>query len=270
MAYRGIDRVAIEAEARKIVMTVTGFPEERVIWARDQGNDVAVHRPFVSMFVRTPENEIRAGMIQYAKIHELWRVEVQDTTDGDYTVAISDVDHTITATGLAATAIRDELVTALAASLTSVTAPAGLISLDTEALVHGERLFAGVSSPVAGGLQLVRLRGNVVEVSAQEAEPVLELFCWGLYDRVSPGPEDYGEDTAEKLAMAFLSPQQNSEFRRTGHAIRRARFQESDRFLAGERETIGVVQITLGALACHIVDLGDTRGTQFNCTGTGL
>lgn len=269
MAHTGLNRAAIESEARALVMKVTGLPEEQVIWARDQGNTTAVHRPFVSMFIRTPENEVRAGMLQYGKIHEYWRTEVQGATDGDYTVTVSDVPHTISASGLTATQIRDALVAELASSTTSTSSGPGAISVDTVANDHGDRLMTTVSSP-SGELSLVRLRGNIVEVTAQEVEPVLELFCWGLYDETTPSSEDYGEATSERLAMAFMSPFENAAFRRTAHAIRRVRFLEQDRQVAGEVETIGVVQITLGALACHVVDLGDTREIPFNCTGSGV
>ncbi len=269
MAFTGLNRAAIEAEARALAMAVTGLPASQVIWARDAGNTTAVRRPFVSMFIRTPENEIRAGMLQYGKLFEYWRAEVRDDTDGDYSVNVSDVPHTINATGLTATQIRDALVAELASSVTSTSSGPGAISVDVEANEPGARLMTTVSSPAPGGLVLTRLRANVAEVTAQEVEPVLELFCWGKYNSDDPTFEDYGETTSERLAMAFLSPYQNASFRRTAHAIRRVRFLEQDRQLSGEVETIGVVQITLGALACHVVDLGDVREIPFNCTGAG-
>lgn len=264
MAYTGINRGAIEGPARAIIRKVTGLPEDRVFWARDQANVAAPNRPFISMFIRTPTDEHRRGQVDYGGLLEYWRIQVDGDDDGLYRATVSDVDHDFVASGNDQGQIRDGLVAALASSLTANVSAAGQISVDIESNTPKARLQVEVSSP-NGNLSLAKLRGNVAEVTRQDVEPELELFCWGLFSDNDPSFEDYGETTAERLGSAFLSPTQNAEMVRAGHPPLTSRYREQDRILNGEAETIGIVTIRLGTIACHVTDLQDTTAASMNC-----
>ncbi len=265
-AYRGIDRRTIELEARAIVIAQTGLPEKRVIIGRDAANVPAPIRPFVSIFCRTPSGEVRSGERSYAPMFELWRAVVNATDDGDYGLTISGVLHEITATGLTATQIRDALATAAGGSLTATVTSPGSISIDIEAVELQDRLLVQASSPSAGGLTVELLRTNAAKITQTESEPILELFCWGKFDRLDPGPEDFGENTAEQLAAAFLDSDENARLRACGVVPRTATFSEQDGVLDGEVQTIGVCQLVLGNILTHVGQIADTTATQFDCS----
>lgn len=264
--YRGIDRRNVELEARAIVLRQTGLPEDRVIIGRDAANVPAPIRPFVSIFCRTPSGEVRSGERSYAPMFEYWRAVVNSTSDGDYGLTISGVLHEITASGLTATQIRDALSAEAAASLTSTVTSAGLISIDIESTTLRDRLLVVPSSPSANDLTVELLRKNAAKITRTETEMVLEVFCWGKFDRTDPGPEDFGEDTAEKLGAAFLDTDENSRMRACGVVPRTATFSEQDGVLDGEVQTIGVCQIVLGNLLTHVGQIADTTAAPFECT----
>lgn len=237
------------------------------MFARDQAGVVAPTRPFVSILLRSDSPELRSGERSYAGLQELWRVQVDDTTDGDYEVDVSGVTHTFTASGDTMTGIRDGLVTALGSSTTSTTTAQATRSLDILGDAVRGRLLTEIRSPAPAGMQLFRLRGNIAKITRNETEPILELFCWGLFDQDDPGPEDYGEDMAEQLAAAFLCTHENRFLRDVGFIPNTARVRDSDRLLDGEQETIGICEIRLGTTMCHVTDLADTTAAQFECTG---
>lgn len=261
---RGIDRAKIEELSRALVLEVTGLPELNVFFARDQANVVAPHRPFVSMFIRSPNTQQRGGEVDYAPLFEEWQFVVTGTDDGTYTLTVSDVDHSLVAAGLDETQIRDGLLAALASSTTSASTADGDVAGRIEATTLKERLLVSASAP-AGALAVGKTRGTIAEVTRQQVEFELEIFCWGLYDRDLPKPEDYGEDAAEKIGAAFLSPAENIELRRAGYPPRLVRYRESDRIIDGEVETIGVVTVTMGGLICHVKDLDDTTQAGLDC-----
>lgn len=262
--YRGINRDAIEEHSIALVRKITGLPADRVFMARDQANEPAPNRPFCSLFIRVPVGEYRAGQVDHTGLLEYWRFQVDGDDDGDYTATVSGVDHTYTASGETATEIRDGLVAALAASLTSTTVAAGQISGDIESDTPRQRLQVEVSAP-NDNLSLAKLRGNIAEVTRQEKEPELEIFCWGLFQETDPSFEDYGETTAERLGDAFMSPAENEALRLSGHGPRTVRWREQDRILDGEVETIGVLTVRLGATSCHVADLQDATEVGWNC-----
>lgn len=266
ITYTGIDRKNIEEQARAIVMRRTGLPKKRVIIGRDAANVPAPIRPFVSIFCRTPSGEVRSGERSYAPIYEYWRAVVNSTTDGDYGLTVSGVPHVITASGLTAPQIRDALSAEVGSSLTSTVTSPGSISIDIESTELQDRLLVVPSSPSVGGLTVTKLRTNAATITRTETEAILEVFCWGKFSRMDPGPEDFGEDIAEKLGAAILDPHENASMRACGVVPRTATFSEQDGVLDGEVQTIGVAAVVLGNIFTHVGQVADTTAAQFECS----
>lgn len=246
---RGINRPDIEVLLNEAVVRLTGLPEANVFFGEYATDTTAPIRPCVSMTLMPFETEQKHGTVFYVPSLELWRFQVNDDADGDYSVVIDDVTYTYSASGDTMTQIRDGLLAIIVAGLDPdyTAVAAATRTIDVQSTVPG-KILACSAVP---GIYADRLQADVLKCVSRAVELRLEIQCVGEYDN----PIDValtGVDIAERLQYALLDVDETRELRAAGHHITRVRTTDARQVIDGQEETIGIIDAILGTTSLHV------------------